>query len=304
VKDLALEWGYRSAWRLVRMLPGRVAYRAFRVGADRAARKRGAGVERLAENLRVVVGEAMPADEFDTLIRDAMRSYARYWCDAFRASGRSLEQHLAAFRLVNDPALSESHARGKGVVLALPHAGNWDAAGAWVVARGMPLTTVAERLKPEAVYERFLAFRRGLGMEILPLTGGDRPVIDALDESLREGKVVALLADRDFSKGGVPVIFFGRKTRMPAGPAILALRTGAPLHTVDMWYEPDGPAARLSEPIMRPDTAGSMAERVAIMTQAMADSFEAGIRAHPADWHMLARMFVAERARPAERVEA
>jgi len=313
VNDRAVEWGYAAAWRAVRMLPSPVAYGAFRRGADHAYRKRGGGIVRLAENLRVVAPD-LPEDAFEVLVRDGMRSYARYWCDAFRLPNRTPEQYRTDFRLVDAdgvplPAretLFEHVTGGTGVVLALSHSGNWDAAGAWVAANDLPITTVAERLKPEAVYERFLAFRQGLGMEILPLTGGPRPVMDVLLERVAAGSVVPLLADRDFSRAGVPVTFFGRRTRMPAGPAILALRTGAPLHTVDMWYEPDGPVGRLSEPIPMPEPgSGSLSERVAAVTQAMASNFEVAIGRHPADWHMLARMFVAEREpRTSARVDA
>src|SRR5690606_6127599 len=119
---------------------------------------------------------------------------------------------------------------GRGVIVALPHSGNWDAAGAWVAAHGWPLTTVAERLKPEGLYQRFVAFRNRLGIEIIPTTGSERPPIDLLTERLRAGYVVPLLADRDLSARGVEVTFFGGRTRMPVGPALLALRTGAPLY--------------------------------------------------------------------------
>lgn len=149
-----------------------------------------------------------------------MRSYARYWMEAFRLPALSRTQLLAGFRL--DPAgvdlLAADVAAGRGAVVALPHAGNWDAAGAWVAATGWPITTVAERLKPEAVYERFLAFRQGLGMEILPTHGGGRPAFDVLVDRVRAGTVVPLLADRDLSARGVEVDFFGGRTRMPAAP--------------------------------------------------------------------------------------
>jgi phosphatidylinositol dimannoside acyltransferase len=294
VKDRAVEWAYAAAWRTVRALPGRTAYGIFRIGADRAARRGGGGVARLADNLRVVVGDDFPEDQFQELVRDSMRSYARYWCDAFRLPSRTRDQHRTGFTLHGHEILLENCADGVGTVLGLPHGGNWDAAGAWVASMGMPITTVAERLKPEGLYDRFVAFREGLGMEILPLTGGERPTLDVLTDRLGSGTVVPLLADRDFSRGGVPVTFFGRRTRMPAGPAILAIRAGIPLYTVDMYYEPSGPVGQMSAPIPLP-TAGSLSERVAAMTQAMADNFEAGVRRHPADWHMLAKMFVPER---------
>jgi KDO2-lipid IV(A) lauroyltransferase len=293
-RDQAIEWSYRAAWRLVRTLPEPAAAAMFRAGADRAAAKRGSGVARLAVNLRAVVGEDLPQDQFDLLVRDAMRSYARYWMDAFRLPSKSPAQLRDGFVLHGWERLRDNCAAGRGTVLALPHGGNWDAAGAWVSAMGLPLTTVAERLKPEGLYRRFLKFREDLGMEILPLTGGARPTLDVLAERVQAGTVVPLLADRDFSVRGVEVDFFGQRTKMPAGPAILALRTGADLVTVDMWYEPSGAVGRISEPIPLPSASdGPLDVRVRQVTQQVADSLAEGIARHPADWHMLAKMFLA-----------
>src|SRR5262249_28792394 len=156
------------------------------------------------------------------------------------------------FRLERSHLLTRAHAAGTGAIIALPHAGNWDAAGAWVVATGLPLTTVAERLRPEGLYERFLAYRRGLGMNIVPATGGDRPPLAHLEAALGQAHIVPLLADRDLSARGVEVDFFGGRTRMAAGPALLALRTGAPLFVVSMWYESDAACGHLDGPLELP----------------------------------------------------
>ncbi len=286
-----VELGYATGWRVVRALPKPVARALFTGIADRAVRKRGTGTARLAGNLRRVVGPDLPAAEFDALVRRAMRSYARYWLEVFRLPSQSREQHLRGFRLARGELLAEDVAAGRGAVVALPHGGNWDAAGAWVAANGLPITTVAERLKPEGLYERFLAFRRGLGMEILPATGSDRPVLDVLGERIAKAHVVPILADRDLSARGVPVEFFGGRTRMPVGPALLALRTGAPLYVVDMWYEPDAAAGHLHGPLTLP-VGGSLDDRVRSVTQLIADHLARGIAAHPEDWHMLQRMWV------------
>lgn len=296
-RDRALEWSYAAAWRLVRLLPQRAAVSAFQAGADRAARKRGPGVSRLAANLRVVVGPDMPQDQFNALVRDAVRSYARYWLEAFRLPSRTHAQHLTDFELDGHETLRLHADAGHGVVLALAHCGNWDAAGAWVVANGWGLTTVAERLKPEAVYQRFVDYRKSLGMEILPLTGGGKSTLGVLTDRLRSGSVVPLLADRDLSESGVEVDFFGRKTKMPAGPAILAIRTGAPMFVVEMWFGPDVSAGRLRRIEIPDPKSGPLSDRVRLVTQRMADEFEASIRAHPQDWHMLARMFIEPEAR-------
>ncbi|KIR66074.1 phosphatidylinositol mannoside acyltransferase [Micromonospora haikouensis] len=292
------ELGYVAGWRLARALPRSVVAVAFRAGADRAHRAGGGGTARLRANLRRVVGPELPEAELDDLVRRGLRSYARYWMEAFRLPSLSREQILTGFRLAPDGVdrLAADVAAGRGAVVALPHAGNWDAAGAWVAATGWPITTVAERLKPEAVYQRFLAFRRGLGMEILPTHGGDRPAFDVLVDRLRSGAVVPLLADRDLSARGIEVDFFGARTRMPAGPALLAIRTGAPLYVASMWYEPDAACASIAGPLPLPDAdSGPLDQRVRVLTQHIADGLSAGIARHPEDWHMLQRMWLDQR---------
>lgn len=285
----AVELGYAAGWRVVRALPGPVARRLFNAAADLAVRKNGRGVVRLRENLRRV---AAPDQDLDALVRQGMRSYMRYYCEAFRLPSMSTAQILGSFRLGGHEMLGEDVAAGRGSVVALPHGGNWDMAGAWVAAMGWPICTVVERLKPEGLYQRFLDFRQGLGMEVIPLTGGVRPPLDLLLERLAKGYVVPLLADRDLPGSGVEVELFGARTTMPAGPAMLALRSGSPLYAVDMWYERDAPVGQLYGPLELPAAdSGPLAERVRIVTQTLADHFAAGITRHPEDWHMLQRMW-------------
>jgi phosphatidylinositol dimannoside acyltransferase len=284
------EVGFAAGWRLVRSLPRQATWPLFATGADLAARRGGPGTRRLATNLRRVVGPAMPERELDALVRAGLRSYARYWLEAFRLPALGRDEILRTFRLYGEEEMAARLANGQGMVIALPHAGNYDLAGAWVAAKGWPITTVAERLKPEALYERFLAYRRGLGMEIVPATGGDRPPIDVLTDRVRAGTVVPLLADRDLSARGVEVDFFGAKTRMPAGPALLALRTGAPLYTTTLWFEPHRACARITGPLPVP-ADGPMDIRVRRLTQQVADGLAVGIAEHPQDWHMLQRLW-------------
>ncbi|MFI9640685.1 phosphatidylinositol mannoside acyltransferase [Micromonospora sp. NPDC051925] len=290
------ELGYVAGWRLARALPRPVVAAAFRAGADRAHRAHGTATTRLRANLRRVVGPELPEAELDALVKRGLRSYARYWMEAFRLPSLSRQQILAGFHLGGSEMLAADVAAGRGAVVALPHAGNWDAAGAWVAASGWPITTVAERLKPEGVYERFLAFRQGLGMEILPSNGGARPAFDVLVDRLRAGTVVPLLADRDLSARGIEVDFFGARTRMPAGPALLTIRTGAPLYVASLWYEPEMPRAQLEGPLPVPEPDGApLDERVRVLTQRIADCMATGIARHPEDWHMLQRMWLDQR---------
>jgi KDO2-lipid IV(A) lauroyltransferase len=288
-----VEWGYVAGWRLIRALPKRVAWSIFRTAADRAARRPGPATLRLAQNLRRVVGPEVPDAEFDRLVREGLRSYARYWMEAFRLPALSQAEIQAGFRLERAHLLGDACEAGTGCVVALPHAGNWDFAGAWVCAQGWGLTTVAERLRPEGLFRRFVAYRESLGMEIVPLSGGKRAPLDVLADRVRESRVVPLLADRDLTARGVEVTFFGGRTRMPAGPALLALRTGAPLFTCSLWYEGDLPCGRIDGPLtVPPADSGSLEARVRTLTQTIADHLAEGIAKHPTDWHMLQKLWL------------
>jgi lauroyl/myristoyl acyltransferase len=285
VKDRLIEIGYAAGWRLVRALPLPVARKVFTAGADRAYRANGPGTQRLRRNLTQVVPD-MP----DSLVRDGLRSYARYWMEAFRLPSQSREQFLDNFHLEHFDELKSAIADGRGVVLALPHVANWDAAAAWLVSNDWPMVTVAERLKPEGVFRQFVEYREKLGMEVIPLTGGQRAPLDALADRLAEGWAVALLSDRDLSRNGVEVSFFGGRTRMPAGPAILAIRTGAPLFAVDLYFDTARTVGRLRRII--PPTEGPLDVRVKQTTQLLADAFADGIADHPQDWHMLQKLWL------------
>lgn len=287
VTDLA----YRAGWRMVRALPQRAAHRLFQLGADRATRRNGRGIQRLRSNLRRVIGDGPSEQELEALVRAGMRSYGRYWAEAFRLPSLSRQQIVDTFHLDGEDLLRDQAARGRGVVVALPHSANWDHAGAWASLSGLPLTTVVERLKPEDLYQRFLAYRESLGLEILPSHGGTRSPLDVLTERLRAGRVVVLIADRDLSARGVDVQFFGAPARMPVGPALLSLRTGAPLLTASLWYEPGITRAAVTGPIRIPDNEDRKVQ-IADMTQAMADQFAAGIAKHPQDWHMLQKLWL------------
>lgn len=282
---------YSTGWKAVQNMPEKAAYRSFRTIADFFWRRRSPSVRRLELNY-ARVGKWTP-DELRELTRLGARSYMRYWCDAFRMSEWSHERILDRVRVVDEYRLRDALAAGRGVVVPLPHMGNWDWAGAWACLTGAPLATVAERLRPEKLYERFVTYREALGMTVHPL-GGDG-VMGALAGHLDRGGLVALPAERDLSRRGVPVTLFGEPTRMPAGSAMLALRTGAALIPVTLAYEGREPDHRLvirfHERIEPPEERG---ERLVTMTQRIADAFEAGIRANPEDWHMAQRLFLAD----------
>jgi KDO2-lipid IV(A) lauroyltransferase len=283
---------YGLGWATVKRLPEPAAVRLGRMVADAAWRRRGAGVLRLERNLARVAPDATP-ERLAELSRAGMRSYLRYWMESFRLPVWSKERIASGLEAKDVHLLTDALDGPRGVIIALPHMGNWDLAGAWVTTHlGTPFTTVAERLKPETLYDRFVAYREGLGMEVLPHTGGS--AFGALARRLRKGGLVCLVADRDLSASGVEVDFFGEKARMPAGPAILAQQTGAVLLPVTLWYD-DTPVmkARIHPPVEVPEN-GTRAEKSAVMTQKLADAFASGIAEHPEDWHMLQRLWLAD----------
>ncbi|MFD3477593.1 phosphatidylinositol mannoside acyltransferase [Streptomyces sp. NPDC058695] len=292
VRERLVDALYGAGWSTVKKLPEPVAVRLGRTIADLAWRRRGKSVLRLESNLARVVPDASP-ERLKQLSRAGMRSYLRYWMESFRLPSWSADRVRNGFDVDDVHHLTDGLASDRGVIIALPHLGNWDLAGAWVTAKlETPFTTVAERLKPETLYDRFVAYRESLGMEVLPHEGGS--AFGTLARRLRAGGLVCLVADRDLSESGVEVKFFGDTARMPAGPAILAQQTGALLLPVTLWY--DGSPVmrgRIHGPIEVPET-GTRAEKTSVMTQALADAFATGIADHPEDWHMLQRLWLAD----------
>jgi phosphatidylinositol dimannoside acyltransferase len=294
VKDRLTDAGYGLGWSVVCRLPESWARRGFRFAADLAWRRQGAGVRVLEGNLRRVIGDEASGDELRALSRQAMRSYARYWLEAFRLPAMPAGRLAGGMRDSGHIQTAfEYLAAGRGVVFALPHMGNYDLACAWIVAKGAgSVTAVIERVKPESLYDRFVAFREGFGMEVLPASGGTQR-FGILAERLQAGKMVGLICDRDITGRGMEVEFFGEKARMMGGPAALALQTGAALMPAILWFEGDGWRVHIHEEIPVP-AEGDSKQKAAAMMQQVARLFEAGIRAHPQDWHMLQKVFVAD----------
>jgi phosphatidylinositol dimannoside acyltransferase len=293
MNDAIAEAVYATGWSVVQRMPEWLARRQFDAIADGYWMRGGSSVQRLRSNLdRVVPGCSQR--ELNLLTRAGVRSYMRYWCEVFKLPAMTTEDVLARIDVDGDAMLRKLIAAGDGVVISLPHTGNWDQAGAWLAGTGVPFTTVAERLKPEALFERFVAFRESLGMEVIPLTGGAQPPFAILAERLRAGGVLCLLADRDLTTSGIEVDFFGSPARMPAGPAALAHDTGAALLPVTPWY-PSGNRWGLviHDPVAVPEL-GDRAEKIRVMTQQVADCFAGAIKHHPQDWHMLQRVWSAD----------
>jgi KDO2-lipid IV(A) lauroyltransferase len=288
MKDSFVAWVYIIAWKLLRALPEKSAYALFRRGSAWLVKRNGKSVQRLRKNL-TRVSPGLPEPQMQLLLEEGMASYMRYWCDTFRFPNWDKDRIKSTVTVTREDLLIDGIKSGRGVIVALPHAGNWDHAGAYFCLKGIHLVTVAERLKPERLFNEFLRYRQAMGMEVLAL---DSRSIVTLAQRLREGHLIALVADRDLSKSGIDVQFFGKPARMPAGPAVLALKTGAIFLTAFVNYTNQGIHITFDEISIPED--GTQEEKVSILVQKSANNFEEGIRKFPQDWHMLQRIWIDE----------
>jgi KDO2-lipid IV(A) lauroyltransferase len=279
-------WGYFVAWRILRWLPEKFVYSRANTVADFLVKRNGKSVSRLRSNLARTQPNITALD-LDLLVYRGMRSALRYWCDTFRFPDWSKERILGTVTFNDESILMEAIAAGNGAIVTLPHCGNYDHAAAYFCARGAKIVTVAEHLKPEKLFKKFMQYRADFGMEALPLDGR---VIPTLMQRIRSGCVIALAADRDLSKSGIDVNFFGGPARMPAGPALLAIRTGAPLISTYISYTHTGIHIDFTRIELPED--GSESERVVAVVQKSADLFAQGIAQYPQDWHMMQRIWI------------
>jgi lauroyl/myristoyl acyltransferase len=277
---------YLIGWKIVGALPEKSAYRFFNKIAAVMYRRNGKSVRRLRSNYSVVKPELSPA-ELEVLVLSGLESYLRYWCDTFRIHRWSQARVESTVSLNNDHLLRQPMADGRGVVIALPHSGNWDHAGAYFCQQGIPLVTVAEILKPEKLFKKFLIFREEMGFEVLGL---DSRAFVTLIKRAREKRLIALVSDRDLSDSGIEVHFFGHIAKMPAGPAVLAIREGLPLVIAHVTYTKNGIHIDFTHVDIPKD--GDEEFRIKETVQRSADIFALGIAKQPQDWHMLQRIWI------------
>lgn len=274
---------YRSAAATARALPEPLAAAGARLAGSAmrwASPRRRALVARHQQR---VSGWSLGGPALRAAVRAAFESYARYWLELFRLPGSGRERIEAGFTHEGYQLLLDALGAGKGVVLATPHLGNWDWGGAWFAAQGHRLTAVAEVLEPRELFDWFVAQRRAMGIDIVPL---GPEAAGALLRVLRAGEVVTLICDRDIGGGGVEVEFFGEPTTLPAGPATLALRTGAALLPVAVYMAPRGGHHGVVLPPIPTGRTGSFRDDVVRVTQALAGALEDLIRRAPEQWHL------------------
>ncbi|QDB79379.1 phosphatidylinositol mannoside acyltransferase [Georgenia sp. 311] len=292
------------AARVVPRLPAWMSGAIFRTVADVATTLGIGGTHQLRRNLARAVPEASER-ELRRLTRKGMRSYMRYYEEALRLPAASDVQLAARVRIEGSETVRTELAAGRPVVVAVAHLGNWDLAGAWATKFLAPVVTVAEHLQPEELFQGFLAFRRSLGMTIIPLEK-DGSTFRALLRACRSGApIVPLLADRDLSRTSVDVELLGERARVAPGPAALALATGNALVTATIRYErlrgPRRQAAGSRWGVVvdfgeriDPPVGAAREEAIAAMTQRWVSEIGDFVRRYPEDWHMLQPVFVAD----------
>ena len=279
---------YVIGWKLVGILPEKSAYKFFNSISKSMYKRNGKSVCRLRTNLSIVKPN-LNEEQLEVLVISSLESYLRYWCDTFRIHKWSPDRIKQTVSCTGENLLRDPITEGRGVIIALPHSGNWDHAGAYFCQEGIPLVTVAEILNPEKLFRRFLQYREEMGFEVLGL---DSRAFITLMKRAREKRLIALVADRDLSDSGIEVNFFGKIAKMPAGPAVLAIKESVPLVAAHVSYTEIGIHIDFQEIVL--STHGNESQRVNETVQSLATAFEAGISKAPQDWHMLQRIWIGE----------
>lgn len=288
---------YTTLGSCIAALPEPVALGLGNVVGDVLYRVRHEHRAMVKANLRRVLGSQHgDALLLDRWARRSFRAYARYWVEGARLPRTSPGEVVQNTFVDGLHYLHEGAAAGKGTILALPHIGSWEYGGAFLATQDLPMTAVAERIEPPALFDYFVEQRAAMGLTIVPL---DRQSGGTLLSTLRGGGLVGLLCDRDIEGTGIEVEFFGERTTMPGGAATLALRTGATLCTGAVYSGPGRDHRALVEPPLDTTRTGSLRADVARVTQDIATRLEGLIRRAPEQWHVFQPLWLADR-RPAE----
>ena len=283
---------YRGAYAIAQVLPGAVID-VLAPGVAGLAALRPGDQRAMVERHQRRVDPGLNGAELQRRVREVFRSYGRYYGESFRLPTIGADELDRGLTLDGFEHVEESLARGVGPMLVLPHLGSWEWCAYWLTrVRKVPVTAVVERLEPPALFNWFVEFRERIGMEIVPL-GPDAG--RAIVRAIKQAHAIALLCDRDIGGGGSEVTFFGETTTLPSGPAVLALRTGAPLIPTGVYDQGGGRHHAVIRPPIPAERRGSFRDDVARITQAMASELEGLIRRRPEQWHMLQPNFPSDR---------
>jgi lauroyl/myristoyl acyltransferase len=292
-------FAYRAGAELARVVPEPIAVPFTRAASSVAPAVLAQRRRQVERNLRRIHGPDYGGRELQRAVAATFDSYGRYFYELFVLPTRSQTWVDTHFHCNGADHIRAAVDRGHGAVMALPHLGNWDLAGAWLAGQGYTVTVVAEPVEPPELFEWFVRTRAQLGMRVIPLS---RTAGTEVLRALQAGEVVCLLCDRDLTGDGVDVEFFGERTTMPGGPAMAALRTGAPILPVGTYFRPGGRQEAFVEPPLDTERTvvdgrkAPLRDDVARITQDLAHHFEGLIRVDPTHWHLLQPNWPSDRA--------
>jgi phosphatidylinositol dimannoside acyltransferase len=244
------------------------------------------GQRRMVErHQRRVHGHGLTKLQAIMLSQRAFESYAKYWIESFKLPNLSEAAVRRRFTIDGWEHVEVGLAAGKGVILSLPHLGNWEWAGRWLADKGIPLTVVVEPIHPPELFEWFRNLRTSFGMTVVPL---GPTVATTVLGALKRNEAVCLMSDRDITGDGQHVTFFGEETTLPSGPATLALRTGAPLIPAAVYMGANASHfAWVRPPLTCERGSDGLRADIQRITQALANELELLIRRSPEQWHLL-----------------
>lgn len=283
-RRLAPYYGYRMIDGLAKSIPAPVADRLASTVLRAMSSRMGDRSHVVRAHMRRVLGPGVSETTIEKTANECFAIYGRYWAEAFRISTLSRAELDAGMSWEGMGNVEAGLQHGKGVILGMPHIGGFDWGGAWFAASGYDTTVVAEALEPPELFDFFKQLREGFGMEVVGL---GEMAGTALLRRLRNNGLVGLVCDRDISGTGVEVDFFGYPTTIPAGPATLALRTGATLLPCAVYFEDDGLHRGVVRPPIEVARRGGLREDVQRITQALTHEFEQLISLAPEQWHVL-----------------
>jgi len=274
---------YRTGSTLAQKAPGGVVRRGADLAGRWAATRHDERRFLVERHLRRVCPDASDP-EIDRLVGESYRSYARYWADSFRLPALSLATLDRGLSYSGFDHIIQSLSEGNGTIMVVPHLGGWEWAATWLArVEGITVSAVVEAIEPRSLFDWFAEFRRSIGINVIALGSGAGV---AVSKAIRDGHIVCLLADRDVGASTVEVELFGETTRMAAGPATLAFRTGATLIPCPVYFRDGGVFADIGRPLIA-QRQGRLRDDITALTQDIAHAFEDGIRAAPEQWHLM-----------------
>lgn len=278
---------YRMGFSLAKILPLRTGYaiaeiiaRAYFIFAKKDR-------EALKENLRVILGEEASEMVLDEHVMEVFRNFAKYLVDFFRFP-KFTEKYISRNIDIEgrehlDGCLSE----GKGMIALSLHLGNWELGGAVVAGLEYPISAIVLEHKSKKIDDFFVRQRAINGMRSIPIGMQIKECFRALGRN----EVIAIAGDKDYTSNGILVDFFGKKAVMPKGPAVIALRTGAPIVFCALIRKKNDTFKLCIEPPIKYEALGDPEKDLRTLMGKYLDIFEKHIRENPDQWYAFRKIW-------------